>query len=91
MGEGPFKPIPFKEWYYSMQTIDRYNHMCANYNPDTELCTVWGTDELPVECEIFVCNNRTFSEEELAEIKKKTDNYNKEITDKFDKILGDIK
>jgi len=51
--------------------------MCENFDLETERCKVWGVDEFPIECEIYVCSNRTFTEEEIEYIKKRTEDYYK--------------
>ena len=77
MGEGPYEPVTFHKWYYGSKPHERYNRVCENFDLDTEKCKVWGTEEFPIECEIYVCSNRVFSEEELEYIRKRTEDYYK--------------
>ena len=75
MGPGPYTKIPFDKWIFTLTPYKLYNHMCENYDETTEKCKLWGTPELPIGCEIYICTNRTFTEEELEHIKKRTDEY----------------
>jgi len=44
--------------------------MCTHFDEEKELCKVYATPLFPVECAVYVCGIRKYSEQEMAEIKK---------------------
>ena len=70
IGEPPYKPLPFREWYHEAQTYDRYGYKCEWFNEDSGKCEVYLTNGYPIECAIFLCQNRIYSQQELKKIKE---------------------
>lgn len=79
VGPGPWTPKPFEIFYEEAPTYKGYNTMCEKWDKETGNCTVWDKpEELPFECKIFVCQNRTYTKEELSKIKGIVKRYEKE-------------
>ncbi len=62
-GPGPWSVVPKEQWL----SDGSQNLMCAEFDFKTELCKVWGTDDLPLICETSLCNQRVWSANEVAE------------------------
>lgn len=68
-GPGPYKPLPFNEWFDKAVTYNGYNTKCENFNEESGNCDVWSTPQLPLACIVYVCGMREYSKEELENIK----------------------
>lgn len=66
-GPGPYKILSPNEYLEGFGTFEAYNTRCAAIGENNE-CTLWGTDQLPLECRIHVCNSKEFSKKELQTI-----------------------
>jgi len=70
VGPGPYKRIHPEVFLLNYGENDNYNKKCMWFR--NEQCMVWGTDKMPLDCKIFVCSNRKFSEAELDNIRELT-------------------
>ena len=66
-GPGPYKRLPPHEFLENYGSIDGYNTRC-NKLTNSGKCKLWGTPVLPIECRIFVCQNKKFTKKELKSI-----------------------
>lgn len=79
IGPGPYEILPFQEYFERQGFHEKssYNTQCASLGEDLK-CQEWGTDRMPIGCQIMVCPVRDYSSEELqriAEIKEKASDY----------------
>lgn len=67
-GPGPYRIVPPKAWLFKLQGSQKYNSMCANFDPEKGICKAWNTGDIPIVCKTYVCGLRTYSKEELEKI-----------------------
>lgn len=70
MGPGPHDLVGPEVFLLNYGYDDLYNKKCEGFMHGK--CIYWSTDKIPLECKIYVCQNRSFSESELENIKKLT-------------------
>ena len=70
VGPGPHEPIHHEVFLLNYGENDNYNKKCDQFIDGK--CNLWGTDRMPVDCQIFVCSVRSFTESELEHIRKVT-------------------
>ena len=70
LGPGPYKSLPFTEWFHGGKSYERYNYKCEYFCLETEACLIYNTPQYPVECAIFVCQNKIYTQQELNRIKE---------------------
>jgi len=64
-GPGPYKVVSSSDWLsHKQKGSERYNTKCEHFDGDK--CMVW--DRAPFVCKVFVCGQRTYTEQELDEI-----------------------
>lgn len=69
IGPGPYVVLRPSEFLEKFEMPENYNTVCKNFNLEQEKCRVWGTYRLPIECRLYVCHLRSYTENELDEIK----------------------
>lgn len=70
VGPGPYEVVPPETFLLNDGQFENFNKKCVYFH--NELCLAWGTDKMPLECKTYVCGLRSFSIEELHNIKKLT-------------------
>lgn len=75
VGPGPWQAKPFDIFYHEAPTYKGYNTRCENWDPKSGNCSIWDSKDLPMECRIFVCQNRTYTKKELSKIKALTEKF----------------
>jgi len=70
VGPGPYETIDHEVFLLNYGENDNYNKKCKALVDDK--CIFWGTDKMPLDCRIYVCQVRSFSESELKNIAKIT-------------------
>ena len=70
VGPGPYEKIDHEQFLLNYGENDNYNKMCRHFID--EKCSLWDKGETPLDCRIFVCYNRSFSEAELDHIRSIT-------------------
>ena len=66
-GPGPHKLLSPEDYLENFNTVESYNTKCAALDNNGN-CSVWGTNDFPIECRTHVCTNRSFTERELSDI-----------------------
>jgi len=69
-GPGPYKKMPPEMFLANYGEFENYNVQCEAFVD--EKCSLWGTPEMPLECRIFVCPTKTYTDLELNKIAKLT-------------------
>jgi len=70
VGPGPHEAIDPGVFLLNYGENDNYNKKCSAFVD--EKCSLWDKPEMPLECMIYVCQNRSFSKSELKDIRKLT-------------------
>lgn len=70
VGPGPYKRIDPEVFLLNEGEYNNYNKMCTHFINDK--CGLWGSPRMPLECRIYVCSSKSFSIDELTEIKNLT-------------------
>ena len=66
VGPGPHKKVSPEVYLGNWGEYESYNTKCEAFVDGK--CANWGTDKLPLECRVYVCTSRKFSEAELETI-----------------------
>jgi len=74
-GPGPYKVIPMEAYIEGCDSVEGYNTQCEHFTDGK--CAIWGTDEHPLICRTWICNVRSYSDDELAAIRKLPDEEKK--------------
>ena len=77
-GPGPFEELEPEDYLDNFGTTDSYNTKCSALDKDDK-CELWGTSDFPLECRTYVCQNRSFSKEELDTLNKLVEHSSKDL------------
>jgi len=66
-GPGPYTLVDPEVFLLNYGEHENYNKKCRHFINDK--CDLWGIPRMPLECRIYVCQSRSFSIDELDEIK----------------------
>ena len=70
-GPGPHRIVPPKQYVSMFGDFSAYNTRCAALSSTDERCTIWSKEDFPDDCKNYVCHLRSFTKEELRNIKGK--------------------
>ena len=69
-GPGPYKKVSAQVFLGNFGEFENYNVECEAFVNNR--CAYWGSDLLPHECKVFICSQRSFTENEISKIAKLT-------------------
>jgi len=69
VGPGPYHSVRPEEYLEDFGEAAAYNTKCLALSNDNT-CTLWGTPQFPHECRVYVCQNRSYTKEEIEDIDK---------------------